>query len=209
MGFIALVPIPNARGRHRAAPFGLGPWDNARVASQQSSTLCPGPRHCRRQDDNDLPETHQQEGGDIDEARFGRLFDPSCPRHSLRSLPFGPTRGGPWMQWLPPEMVEAGQHDAVNGVALTVRNSHLINPRLPLQGRATHACRERYLAKEWFGSNRVGQERLQLPVATTTETNPKKNDNDDCMRFTRQTTQENQAVTPRATATHQPRKNHC
>ena len=121
--------------------------------------------------------------GDIDEGRFGRLFDPSCPRHSLRSLPFGPTRGGPWMQRLQPEMVEASQHDAVNGVALTVRNSHLINPRLPLHGRAAHDCRERYLAKEWFGSNRVGQERLQLPVATTTETNPKKNANDDCMRL--------------------------
>ena len=24
-GFSALVPIPNGRGRHRAAPFGLGP----------------------------------------------------------------------------------------------------------------------------------------------------------------------------------------
>ena len=65
--------------------------------------------------------------GDIDEGRCGRLFDPSCPRHSLRSLPFGPTRGGPWMWRLPPEMVEASQHDAVIGVALTVRNSHLIN----------------------------------------------------------------------------------
>ncbi len=87
------------------------------------------------------------------------------------------------MQRLPPEMVEASQHDAVNGVALTVRNSHLINPRLPLHGRAAHAWRERYLAKEWLGSNRVGQERLQLPVATTTKTNLKKNTNDDCMRL--------------------------
>src|SRR3984957_4873498 len=73
--------------------------------------------------------------GDIEEGRFGRLFDPSCQRYSLRSLPFGPTRGGPWMQWLPPEMVEVNLHDAVNGVALTVRNSHLINPRLPFHGR--------------------------------------------------------------------------
>ena len=28
-----MVPIPNGRGRHRAAPFGVGPWDGARVAS--------------------------------------------------------------------------------------------------------------------------------------------------------------------------------
>ena len=77
--------------------------------------------------------------GDIDAGRFGRLFDPSCRRHSLRSLPFGPTRGGPWMQRLRPEMVVASQHDALIGVALTVRNSHLINPRLPFHGRAAHA----------------------------------------------------------------------
>lgn len=32
-GFSAWVPIPNGRGRHRAAPFGVGPWDGARVAS--------------------------------------------------------------------------------------------------------------------------------------------------------------------------------
>jgi hypothetical protein len=65
--------------------------------------------------------------GDIVAGRFGRLFDPSCRRHSLRSLPFGPTRGGPWMQRLRPEMVVASQHDALIGVALTVRNSHQIN----------------------------------------------------------------------------------
>ncbi len=43
--FIALVPIPNGGGRHRAAPFGAGRWDGARVASQQSSTLRPGQWH--------------------------------------------------------------------------------------------------------------------------------------------------------------------
>jgi hypothetical protein len=46
--FDALVPIPNGRGRHRAAPFGVGPWDGAQVASQQSPILRPGPRYCRR-----------------------------------------------------------------------------------------------------------------------------------------------------------------
>src|SRR5262249_3549471 len=44
-GFSALVPIPNGRGRHRAAPFGVGPWDGARVASQQSPILRPGQLH--------------------------------------------------------------------------------------------------------------------------------------------------------------------
>src|SRR5262249_11208399 len=32
-GFSAGVPISNGRGRPRAAPFGIGPWDGARVAS--------------------------------------------------------------------------------------------------------------------------------------------------------------------------------
>ena len=36
-------------------------------------------------------------------------------------------------------------------------------------GRAARGTRGRPLAKEWVGSNRVRKERLQLPVATTTE----------------------------------------
>ena len=43
--FIALVPIPMKCGRDRAAscrPIGLGPWDGARVAPQQSPILRPG-----------------------------------------------------------------------------------------------------------------------------------------------------------------------
>jgi len=74
------------------------------------------------------------------------------------------------MQQLQPEMVEARQHDTLNGVALTARNSHQINPRPPLRSRAAHGYRERYLAKEFVGSKRVCKERLQLPAATTTET---------------------------------------
>src|SRR6516165_10349432 len=42
-----------------------------------------------------------------------------------------------------------------------------------MPGRAARGYRERHLAKECFGSNRVSKERLQLPAATTTETNPK------------------------------------
>src|SRR6516225_8055145 len=41
-GFSALVPIPNGKGRHRAAPFGLGPWDGARVASAAEPYPPPG-----------------------------------------------------------------------------------------------------------------------------------------------------------------------
>ena len=67
--------------------------------------------------------------------------------------------------------VSASQHGALDGVAPTARNSHQINQRLPRQGRASHGQRERYLAKECVGSNRMRKERSQLPAATTTETN--------------------------------------
>lgn len=51
------------------------------------------------------------------------------PPGNSRSLPYGPTRGGPWMWRL--EAIQASSHDAVDGVAPTVRNSHQTNPRLP------------------------------------------------------------------------------
>src|SRR5438477_12563436 len=60
-----------------------------------------------------------------DERYSARLFDLSCPQGNLRSLPFGPTRMGPWMRRPRPATVEAKRHDALNGVALTVRNSQL------------------------------------------------------------------------------------
>ena len=44
---------------------------------------------------------------------------------NLRSLPSGPTRMRPWMQRPRPATNEAKRHDALSGVALTVRNSQL------------------------------------------------------------------------------------
>jgi hypothetical protein len=46
-----------------------------------------------------------------------------------------------------------------------------------IPGRAAHGERERYLAKECVGSNRIGKERSQLPAATTTETKPEERTN--------------------------------
>src|SRR5262245_34819047 len=74
-GFSALVPIPNGRGRHRAAPFGLGPWDGARVASQQSPTLRPGQGYCTRRP---LLAYGAEQRGDGRNGGAVRLFDPSC-----------------------------------------------------------------------------------------------------------------------------------
>jgi hypothetical protein len=107
--------------------------------------------------------------GDTTKQDSARLFDPSC-HGKLEIPPVWVNSNGTVDAGLRP--AEARPHDALNGVALTVRNSHQINPHLPLRGRAAHGYRERYLAKEWFGSNRLSKERLQLPAATTTETNP-------------------------------------
>jgi hypothetical protein len=98
------------------------------------------------------------------------------------------------------------QHVALDGVALTVRNSHQIRPHLPapLAGRAAHNHRERYLAKECVGSNRVGKERSQLPVATTTETNPENETTVRTQDTLRRTHQKNKGLTPGAGGMQQP-----
>jgi len=159
-----LVPIPNGRGRHRAAPFGVGPWDGARVASQQSPTLRPGQGHYSRRAGAVEPDgtPRSQEG-----AGFGPVVRSEPPCGGLRSLPFGPTRVGPWMRRPGRARAQARRHVALDGVALTARNSHQIRPHLPgpFPGRAAHGSRGRYLAKECVGSNRACKERLQLPAA--------------------------------------------
>lgn len=82
---------------------------------------------------------------------------------NLRSLPFGPTRMCPWMRRLGPAMAQAKPHENLNGVTLTARNSHQINPHLPLRGRAAHDFRERRLAKECVGSNRLAKNDCNFP----------------------------------------------
>jgi hypothetical protein len=129
-----LVPIPNRRGRHPAAPFGLGPWDGARVASQQSPVLRPGQRYCSHQKKAVLSQRRHEE------ARIGPVVRSELPWGNLRSLPWGPTRVGTWMRRFPPARGEGKPHDALDGVPLTGRNSHQIIPRLPDRrpGRAAH-----------------------------------------------------------------------
>jgi hypothetical protein len=111
-------------------PIRCWPQDGARVASQQSPILRPGQRHCSGQKNNVSPERRH------DEPRVGRLFDLSCHARNLRSLPVGPTRVGPWMRRSRPATAEVKLHDALNGVALPVRNSHQINPHLPYRYQA-------------------------------------------------------------------------
>src|SRR5437588_12801382 len=74
-GFSAFVPIPNEGGRHRAAPFGVGPWDGARVASQQGPSLRPGQGHCSRGEGTGQSDKTERRRRDHAAAR---LFDLSC-----------------------------------------------------------------------------------------------------------------------------------
>src|SRR4051795_6244256 len=55
------------------------------------------------------------------------------------------------MRPLRPAMVEAGRHDALNGVALTARNSHRIHPRLPGPTRRSRSRHAWAVAREGMG----------------------------------------------------------
>lgn len=103
------------------------------------SRLCPriDPREGRRADArataeglNQLPGTAI---GDKQQTPQQLRFVSGCSIRvadgNSRSLPYRPTRGGPWMWRL--EAIQASSHDAVDGVTPTVRNSHQTNPRLP------------------------------------------------------------------------------
>ena len=106
-----------------------------------------------------------------EEPSFGPVVRSELPCGNSRSLPWGPTESvlgcGAFVS-------DDGNPPARRCVwsGPAGRNSHQIRPHLPgsLPGRAAHDSRERYLAKECVGSNRVSKERWQLPVATPTET---------------------------------------
>jgi hypothetical protein len=70
----------------------------------------------------------------------------------------------------PDPRVGTRPRDALNGVAgrrgIRTRSVRVGRAR---PGRAARGTRGQSLAKEWVGSNGVRKERLQLPVATTTE----------------------------------------
>ena len=119
----------------------MGPRRTSARARQRGrpSRLCPriDPREGRRADArataeglNQLPGTAI---GDKQQTPQQLRFVSGCSIRvadgNSRSLPYGPTRGGPWMWRL--EAIQASSHDAVDGVAPTVRNSHQTNPRLP------------------------------------------------------------------------------
>jgi len=119
----------------------MGPRRTSARARQRGrpSRLCPriDPREGRRADArataeglNQLPGTAI---GDTQQTPQQLRFVSGCSIRvadgNSRSLPYGPTRGGPWMWRL--EAIQASSHDALDGVAPTVRNSHQTNPRLP------------------------------------------------------------------------------
>jgi hypothetical protein len=103
------------------------------------SRLCPriDPREGRRADARataeGLTNSLKTAIGDTQQTPQQLRFVSGCSIRvadgNSRSLPYGPTRGGPWMWRL--EAIQASSHDALDGVAPTVRNSHQTNPRLP------------------------------------------------------------------------------
>ena len=147
----------------------LAPRTALGLLPSRSPILRLGQRHCSGQKNNVSPERRH------DEPRVGRLFDLSCHARNLRSLPVGPTRVGPWMRRHRPAMVEAGPHDALDGVALPARNSHQINPHLPYryQAELLTVIVSGTSRRNVLGAIANGKERLQLPVATTTELSSK------------------------------------
>jgi hypothetical protein len=120
------------------------PTDPRRTSAQarqrgRPSRLCPriDPREGRRADARataeGLTNSLKTAIGDTQQTPQQLRFVSGCSIRvasgNSRSLPYGPTRGGPWMWRL--EAIQASSHDAVDGVAPTVRNSHQTNPRLP------------------------------------------------------------------------------
>ena len=86
-----------------------------------------GPMRGRRR--RGLTNSFVKQTGDTKNSDSSAVVRSEWPSGNSRSLPYGSTRGGPWMWRL--EAIQASSHDAVDGVAPTVRNSHQTNPRLP------------------------------------------------------------------------------
>ena len=131
--------MPSAVNLRPHEPMGLRRTSAQARQRGRPSRLCPriDPREGRRADArataeglNQLPGTAI---GDTQQTPQQLRFVSGCSIRvaygNSRSLPFGPTRGGPWMWRL--EAIQASSHDALDGVAPTVRNSHQTNPRLP------------------------------------------------------------------------------
>ena len=86
-----------------------------------------GPMRGRRR--RGLTNSFVKQTGDTKNSDSSAVVRSEWPPGNSRSLPYGSTRGGPWMWRL--EAIQASSHDALDGVAPTVRNSHQTNPRLP------------------------------------------------------------------------------
>jgi hypothetical protein len=120
----------------------MGPRRTSAQARQRGrpSRLCPriDPREGRRADarataekglTNSLEQQLETINRHHNNSDSSAVVRSELPLGNSRSLPYGSTRGGPWM-W-PLKRQTSQPHDALDGVAPTVRNSHQTNPRLP------------------------------------------------------------------------------
>ena len=151
--------VPNSERKRSGATFiapvsELGPWDGARVASQHCPILRPGRRNYSTFEKETFP-TRFASGCSI-RAALGQLKIPPPWANSSRSVDavgcqpvHGLTQPARCIGWSGPW----GEEFAPDKSA----------PATTRQGLSR--TRERYLAKECVGSNRVRKERLQLPVA--------------------------------------------
>jgi hypothetical protein len=112
----------SAQARQRGRPSRLGPRIDPREGRRADA-------RATAEGLNQLPGTAMGDKQQTQQLRFVSGCSIRVASGNLRSLPYGPTRGGPWMWRL--EAIQASSHDAVDGVAPTVRNSHQTNPRLP------------------------------------------------------------------------------
>jgi len=127
----------------------------------------------------------------------------------LRSLPFGPTRVGPWMRRPGAARAQARRHGALDGVALTARNSHQISPHLPGAFSGRNCPRPSWaVACEGMCWE---QSRLQRTIATsrseatTTETNPEEETTASTQDSLRPTNRKDTRLAPGAPVTQKPR----
>jgi len=131
--------MPSAVNLRLHEPMGLRRTSAQARQRGRPSRLCPriDPREGRRADARataeGLTNSLKTAIGDTQQTPQQLRFVSGCSIRvadgNSRSLPYGPTRGGPWMWRL--EAIQASSHDALDGVAPTVRNSHQTNPRLP------------------------------------------------------------------------------
>jgi hypothetical protein len=169
------VPIPNGKGRHRAAPFGLGPWDGARVASH-SRALSSAQVNCIVTKDDVLRNRSKTERRHKDQDS-DRLFDLSCPVQ----LEIPPVWANSSRTVDAATSASDGRSQAARRFGWSGPYGEEFAPDKSASAMTRQSCSRIIVngtsRRNVLGAIALGKERLQLPVATTTKTNAKQSRN--------------------------------